>query len=230
MYITYISEPGEEIVATVSESYSEEVQVCVGSRGSDVGDGFFSPKKRGGGGYQGIGIVEVVCKICTAVVNFCLKRSVILHDSLHGFRVGSVVGTLTLEERLAQQLTGISHKPLFRVFLDVCKAYDSLDRGWCVDILWGDDIGQNMAFLIAHQWENQQFVPKARIFLWEAFFTGRGVAQVNPASPMIFNIVVGEVVRAVLEVVCGPQEAQHVMGWYGWRENGIWCSTGMTGG
>ena len=30
---------------------------------------------------------------------------------------------------------------------------------------------------------------------------------------MIFNIVVDAVVRAVLEVVCGPQEAQDNMGW-----------------
>ena len=30
---------------------------------------------------------------------------------------------------------------------------------------------------------------------------------------MIFNIVVDAVMRAVLEVVCIPQEAQHGMGW-----------------
>ena len=37
--------------------------------------------------------------------------------------------------------------------------------------------------------------------------------QVDPVSIMIFNIVVDAVVRAVLGVVCGPQEAQHGMGW-----------------
>ena len=30
---------------------------------------------------------------------------------------------------------------------------------------------------------------------------------------MIFNIAVDTVVRAALEVVCGPQEARHGMGW-----------------
>ena len=33
-----------------------------------------------------------------------------------------------LESKLAQQLSGIAHSPLFQVFLDVRKAYDSLDR------------------------------------------------------------------------------------------------------
>ena len=30
---------------------------------------------------------------------------------------------------------------------------------------------------------------------------------------MIFNIVVDAVLQAVLNVVCGPQEAQHGLGW-----------------
>ena len=35
----------------------------------------------------------------------------------------------------------------------------------------------------------------------------------DPTSLMIFNIVVDAVVRLVLDMVCGPQEAQHGMGW-----------------
>ena len=36
--------------------------------------------------------------------------------------------------------------------------------------------------------------------------------QGDPASPMMFNIVVDVVVKAMLEVVCGPQEMRHGMG------------------
>ena len=43
--------------------------------------------------------------------------------------------------------------------------------------------------------------------------TGVVVTQGDPASPIIFNIVVDAVVRAVLEEVCIPQESQHGMGW-----------------
>ena len=42
---------------------------------------------------------------------------------------------------------------------------------------------------------------------------GSGFTQGDPASPVIFNIVVDTVVRAVLEVVCGPQEERHGVGW-----------------
>ena len=70
-----------------------------------------------------------------------------------------------------------------------------------------------MARLIVHHWYNLVLVPKLKRFLGTLFGTGRGVTQVDPSSPMIFNIVVEVVVRAMLEVVCGPQEARHGMGW-----------------
>ena len=60
-----------------------------------------------------------------------------LHQALHGFRAGKVTLTETLEEKLAQQLVGISHEPLFQVFLDVWKAYASLNRGGYMEILQG---------------------------------------------------------------------------------------------
>ena len=40
-----------------------------------------------------------------------------------------------MEAKLEQQLAGILHKALFQVFIDVRKAYNSLDRGICMEIL-----------------------------------------------------------------------------------------------
>ena len=61
--------------------------------------------------------------------------------------------------------------------------------------------------------------PEVSKYLGTEFGTGRGVTQGNPASPMIFNIVVDMVVWAVLEKVCSPQEAQHGMGWAAGERN-----------
>ena len=65
----------------------------------------FLPKGRGG--YWGIGLVEVVWKVCAMMVDFRIKRSVTLHDALHGFRAGRGTGMATLETKLAQQLAGM---------------------------------------------------------------------------------------------------------------------------
>ena len=48
---------------------------------------------------------------------------------------------------------------------------------------------------------------------------GRVIKQVDPVSPMIFNIVVDAVVWVVLDVVCGYQEAQHGLGWAAGERN-----------
>ena len=50
-------------------------------------------------------------------------------------------------------------------------------------------------------------------FLGRPFGTGRGVTQGDPESPIIFNIVVDALLRAVLAEVCRPQEAHHGLGW-----------------
>ena len=40
----------------------------------------------------------------------------------------------------------------------------------------------------------------------------RGVTQGDSASPMIFNVMVDAVMRAMLELVCGPHESRHGIG------------------
>ena len=67
----------------------------------------------GEGGYRSIGVVEELCKMCSVVYNCCLKRSAVLHDALHGFREGRGAGTVTLEAKLEQKLSGILRNLFF---------------------------------------------------------------------------------------------------------------------
>ena len=167
---------------------------------------------KGKGEFWVIGIVEVAWKVCAAVVNFRLKPVFVLHDALHGFRAGQGMGTATPEAKLAQQLSGLAHNPLFQVFLDIYKVYDSLDRGQCLEVLRGYGMKPNLAQLLKSYWDRQSIVPKTGNFLGKEFRTGRGLNQGEPASPMIFNIVVDAVVRSDLDVLCVTQEAQHGLG------------------
>ena len=64
-----------------------------------------------------------------------------LHDVLNGFRQGRGTGTSIIEAKLEQQLTGIIQKPLFQVFIDVRKAYNSIEQGRCMYILGEYDLG-----------------------------------------------------------------------------------------
>ena len=74
------------------------------------------------------------------------------------------MGTLTLEEKMDQYLTGLCHEPLLQVFLDVRKAYDSLDRGSCMEILRGYGLGYNLQRLLHRFGDDQAVVPKSGRF------------------------------------------------------------------
>ena len=51
---------------------------------------------KGKRGYQDIGLVEVAWKVYAVVVDFWLKRGVVFHDALNGFRGVQGTGTATL--------------------------------------------------------------------------------------------------------------------------------------
>ena len=101
-----------------------------------------------GGGYRCIGIVEVIRKFCASIVNKRLRNEITINDALYGFRQGRGTGTVTMEDNLSQKLAGIVHEPLFHVFIDVSKSYDSLDRGICMEILRSFGIGPNLQRLL----------------------------------------------------------------------------------
>ena len=82
-----------------------------------------------GGGYIGIVLVKVIWKVCASILNIRLQSTTILRDALHGFRQGRGTRAAIMEAKLEHQLEGIVHKPLLQVFINVLKAYVSLDRG-----------------------------------------------------------------------------------------------------
>ena len=59
---------------------------------------------KGGGDYYVIGLVEVVWKVVTVILNFCLATSIDFQVFLHGFWAGRGTGTTYLEAKLLQQL------------------------------------------------------------------------------------------------------------------------------
>ena len=55
-----------------------------------------------------IGLLEVLWKTVTILLNQCLTMATDLHDTFHGFRSGRGVGNAFLGAKILQQLTTIS--------------------------------------------------------------------------------------------------------------------------
>ena len=85
------------------------------------------------------------------------------------------------------------------IFLDPTKAYDTLDRSTCLDILEGYDVGPSARRLLKTYWHRLTMVARAGGYYGEVFKGARGVTQGDPLSPTIFNVVVDAVVRHWIE-------------------------------
>jgi len=81
---------------------------------------------KGGGEYQGIGLLEPVWKDMEWVMDLWLEK-IKLHDSLHGCLAGRGTGMGIIEAKLAQQLARLEQRPFFDIFIDLKKAFDAMD-------------------------------------------------------------------------------------------------------
>ena len=61
--------------------------------------------KRYSGDFRGIGLVEMLWKTVTGILNQQLTVAITFYDVLYGFQAGRGVGTSDLETKLIQQLT-----------------------------------------------------------------------------------------------------------------------------
>jgi hypothetical protein len=98
------------------------------------------------GDFCGIALLEVIYKLISSIINRRLGKALNnrFHDGIHGFRESRGTGTASIEVKLLMQLAARTNKPLHMVFLDLKKAYDTLDRDRTLKILEGYGVGANV--------------------------------------------------------------------------------------
>jgi hypothetical protein len=82
-----------------------------------------------------------------------------------------------------------------QIFIDLTKAYDTLDRSRTLSLLEAYGIGPHIRSIIQAVWDLEMIVPKSGGYFGIPFPAWRGVRQGDIISPIIFNIIVDAVVR-----------------------------------
>ena len=88
--------------------------------------------------YRGIVLLETIYKLASTIVTLRLSNGIEFHDAAHRFRAKRGTETSIIEFKLLAQYTkncGVEN--LYVIFLDLQKAYYTLDIIWTLAILEG---------------------------------------------------------------------------------------------
>ena len=147
--------------------------------------------------FRGIALLDVIYKLVSRIIHTRINDNIQYHEAVHGFRRNRGTTTAISELKLCMRVTSMNKKriPRFTIFLDLKKAYDTLDRPRTLEIMKAYGIGPNICHIIEQTWKMDQMIPKQAGCYGTAFNTSRGVRQGDIISPTVFNIVVDAVIN-----------------------------------
>ena len=147
---------------------------------------FLALLPKGQADHRGIGLIEIVWKLLEAIIDTRVKKVVSFHDILHGFQ-GRYPGS--------QAGTGVGQVPLLLIFLDLRKAYDTVDREEAMTTMEEYGVGPNARRLLQAFWDSQKLVARVEGFHGRSFDATRGCTQGSLFSPQLFNMMSDKVIR-----------------------------------
>ena len=147
-----------------------------------------------------------------SLLNYRLMEEITFDDVLHGFQVSRGMGTPAFEANLLQQLTAMRDAVLFKVLLDIHKAYDALYRERCLVIIATYRVGPRKIRPLRTYWGHLTMMDRDGRYFGLMFKGCRGVTQVEPLPTTIFNVVVDAVIRHWVAVMVSNEDGMEGLG------------------
>ena len=158
---------------------------------------------------QGIVILETLWNVVEALIDTRLCANVQFHDVLHRLRTGRGTGMVTIELKLVQELSRIDHAPLFLVFMDLRKAYETVERERLNLTLERYGVGPLLCGLLETFWSHQQVVTRQNGFHVTAFPVTWRTTQGGVVFQTLFNVVIDNFIRIWLAMTVEDQRIDH---------------------
>jgi hypothetical protein len=145
------------------------------------------------GRYRGIALLESLNKVISSIINRRVNWGVRFHDGIHGFTKERSCATAILEAKLCMQLARRKGRVYQQIFLDLSKAYSTLDRERLYLVMEAYGIGPHTMRLLRVLWADSGVVPTQMGCFGKEIKTERGVKQGDIPSPTFFNLVINAV-------------------------------------
>ena len=165
---------------------------------------------KGGNDFQGIGLLLDPCWKVVEKIMVRRTSTIDFHPCLQGGMPKRGTGMVTIEAKLAQQLAWVEQEPSYQIFVDLCKAYDHLNRAKCLEITTGYGVGSKLLRLQEKFWDQEEMVCRAGGSFGKPFATFRGITQGGPLSSIMFNVSVDAVIREWLHRTINEEAASWV--------------------
>ena len=147
------------------------------------------------GEFRGIGLLESIHKIVSQIINLRMAKSITFSEEVHGFRAKRGTNTAIGETKVRMQMVSMSSETTYQIYLDLRKAYDSIDRGRVLQIMKKYKVGKNLRRYMKNVWNSQYFILRQGGFYSDPLEVNRGCTQGDTDSPIIFNLIIDAVLR-----------------------------------
>lgn len=147
------------------------------------------------------GLLETVWKVSSRIINAWITGKVEFNDAFHGVGARRGCGIAIIEAKLVQQLSLRRQVPLYAIFLDLRKAYYTLDRERTLEILEVYGVSQRCLCLLLFFWDHQLVVARELDYHGRSFDVTSGVTQGDIISPTIFNVIADAAISYWLSIV-----------------------------
>ena len=152
------------------------------------------------GNYRGISLVAHAGKILLKIVDRCLseycERVGILPEEQSGFRPNRSTTDMMLVIRRLQELARKKRIPLYVCFIDLTKAYDSVDRTLLWRILARFGVPQNMISVIRQFHDGMRTCVRLDDRVYSGWFAvEQGLRQGCVLAPLLFSIFFAAVIN-----------------------------------
>ena len=129
------------------------------------------------GGVRGIGLLETIHKLISQIINMRMAGTIVFVDEVHGFRKKRGTFTAIGERKIGMQRAVCESRPLYQIYLDLKKAYDSVDRDRVLLLLEKYKVGPNIRRYIKKIWDGQKYFLRQGGFYSKAVNVKRGCTQ-----------------------------------------------------